>query len=138
MGPNEEEIICPLCGSNTALSLCAPGVCRSAAPESTYEAEELARVVITSDGLPYWPNWMRALGAPYGIRAADLGTEVLTQREFLGDLVTAVRLVPGATLQELPLAAGLYGDVALFHRGSTIVVRSWDPAWIPIEDESLA
>jgi hypothetical protein len=138
MGPDEEEPICPLCGGNTALTECALGICRSAAPEFIYQVCELVRVVIAAQGLPQWPTWLRALGAPYGIRAGDFGTEVITLREFLEDLVDAVRLVPGSTLQELPLAPGLYGDVALFQRGNSVTVRSWDPAWVPIEDDSLA
>lgn len=131
----EESDTCPICGANAVLSNCQPGNCRSAAPEYVYPSQELVRVHIMGSGLPFWPTWMRALGAPYGIRAAQRGAEVVTLREFLADLATAVRLVPGSTLQELALAPGLYGDVALFDQGSQYTVRSWDTSWIPITDE---
>ncbi len=136
MEMTEESESCPICGANAAQTNCQPGTCRSEAPEHSYPADELVRVRITGGGLPFWPAWMRALGAPYGVRAANPGAEVLTLREFLADLATAVRLVPGSTLQELALAPGLYGDVALFANGQSYTVRSWDPAWIPIIDES--
>ena len=136
MGLIEESESCPICGAYAAQTKCQPGTCRSAAPEHSYPADELVRVRIIGGGLPFWPAWMRALGAPYGVRAANPGTEVLTLREFLADLATAVRLVPGSTLQELALASGLFGDVTLFAGGDRCSVRSWDPAWIPIIDES--
>lgn len=134
---SEEGATCPICGASTAYSDCTPGACRSAAPEYSYPSGELVCVHISGGGLPFWPTWMRALGAPYGIRPVERGAEVLTLREFLSDLATAVRLVPGSVLQELPLTPGLFGDVAIFEQGSTFGVRSWDPAWIPIGEDAV-